>query len=343
MRIIVGLLMLLLCLGSQPVRAQDKATDERRGTQPPTAQNEIELSETEVIRVDTNLVTIPAVVTDREGRFVTNLNQKDFRVYEDGVEQQIAYFAPVERPFTVVLLLDTSPSTKFKLKEIQDAAISFIDQLRPEDRAVGVTFNSRLRVLNRMMLDREGLKKAIRNIEPYPGTYLYATVDVMLNKLFRRIPGRKALVIFTDGMDNLRFPANDTRRRATFATNMKDAEEADVLIYPIQYNTLENMRQIAQGREIEWLSRDYEVASNYLSELAKKTGGRLYRADSLEVLKQAFAGIAEELRRQYSLGYYPRQAAGKGQVRSVKVSVSRPNLVVRARASYVFNATERKQ
>lgn len=342
MRIIISLSVLLLCFGSQTGAAQTRSEDDARPLTP-SAQSELQVDDDEVIRVDTNLVTIPAIVMDREGHFVTNLNQKEFRVYEDGVEQQIAYFAPVERPFTVVLLLDTSPSTRFRLKDIQDAAISFIDQLRPEDRAVGVTFNSQLRVLNRMMRDREGLKRAIRNITPYPGTYLYATVDVMLNKLFRRIPGRKALVIFTDGVDNLRIPQNDTKRRATFASNIKDAEEADVLIYPIQYDTLEEVRQIARGGELEGLSRDYETAGNYLSELARKTGGRLYRADSVEVLKQAFAGIADELRRQYSLGYYPREAAGKGRVRNIKVSVSRPNLVVRARGSYVFNTPERKQ
>jgi VWFA-related protein len=276
-------------------------------------------------------------VIDREGRFVADLQQKDFHVYEDGLEQPIAYFAPVEQPFTVVLLLDTSPSTRFRLKDIQDAAISFIDQLRPEDRAVGVTFNSQLQVLNRMMRDREGLRRAIRGITSAPGTYLYATVDVMLNKLFRRIPGRKALVIFTDGVDNLRVFPSETKRRATFASNMKDAEESEVLIYPIQYNTLNDVRQITQGNNLEGLGLEYEVASNYLSGLAKKTGGRLYRADNLEVLRRAFAEIAEHLRHQYSLGYYPKGSTGKGQVRRIKVSVTRSGVAVRAKDSYIFS------
>jgi Ca-activated chloride channel family protein len=294
----------------------------------------------DVIRVDTNLVTVPVTVMDREGRFVTDLRRDDFRVYEDGVEQQIAFFAPVEQPFTVVLLLDTSPSTKFKLKDIKESAIAFIDQLRPEDRAVGVTFNSELHVLNRMMRDRDGLRKAIRNISTAPGTYLYATVDVMLNRLFRRIPGRKALVIFTDGVDNLLILQPDKRRRATFKSNLRDAEESGVIIYPIQYNTLGEMLQ-TQEYDPESLLKDYRVASDYLKSLANKTGGRLYQADTQETLRQAFASIAEDLRRQYSLGYYPKRGSVPGQqVRKIKISVNRANVAVHAKDSYNSNPPE---
>jgi Ca-activated chloride channel homolog len=343
MRTIVSPLILLLCIVSTVIAQKDTGVPDVKSetniaSQTSTStQGKDKDSGDDVIRVDTNLVTIPVTVIDREGRFVADLSQKDFQVYEEGVEQQIAYFAPVEQPFTVVLLLDTSPSTKFRLKDIQDAAISFIDQLRPEDRAVGVTFNSQLHVLNRMMRDREGLRQAIRGITSAPGTYLYATVDVMLNRLFRQIPGRKALVIFTDGVDNLRILRYDTKRRATFASNMRDAEESEVLIYPIQYNTLEDVRQIAQGSDMQWLWQEYELASSYLSGLAKKTGGRLYRADNLEVLRQAFSEIAEDLRHQYSIGYYPKVSTGNGQVRKIKVRVRRTNVAVKAKDSYNFS------
>jgi Ca-activated chloride channel homolog len=300
-------------------------------TAPATEENE---SREDVLRVDTNLVTVPVLVMDRGGRFITDLKREDFRIYENGVEQEVSFFAPVEQPFTVVLLLDTSPSTRFRLRDIQDAAIAFIDQLRPEDKAVGVTFNSQLRVLNRMMRDREGLRKAIRNISIGPGTYLYATVDVMLNRLFRRIPGRKALVLFTDGVDTLFIPQHDTQRRATLSSNLRDAEESGVIVYPVQYNTLEDMRRMFQDNYPEGLRRDYEVASRYLQGLAAKTGGQHYQADNLEALKASFNSIAQELRRQYSLGYYPKEAANRGGERKIKVSVKRDNVVVKARESY---------
>jgi Ca-activated chloride channel family protein len=341
----------ILCVGAALSVAAQTAPrppapkDEKNNGQqakPAPADKQDELAE-DVVRVDTNLVNIPVAVMDREGKFITDLRREDFRIYENGVEQQVSFFAPVEQPFTVVLLLDTSPSTRFKLKDIQDAAIAFIDQLRPEDRAVGVTFNSQLRVLNRMMRDREGLRKAIRNISIASGTYLYATVDVMLNKLFRRIPGRKALVLFTDGVDTLFIPPHDTQRRATFTTNMRDAEESDVLIYPVQYNTLDDMRRMYREDYPEGLRAEYEVASKYLMGLAAKTGGRHYRADSLEALKESFASIAGELRRQYSLGYYPKDAAPNGQPRKIRVRVSRENVVVKAKESYTSSPPAKGQ
>jgi Ca-activated chloride channel family protein len=316
----------------RPPESKDEINKAQQ-TSPAGNSNEDELA-ADVVRVDTNLVSIPVSVMDRSGKFITDLRREDFRVYENGIEQQVAFFAPVEQPFTVVLLLDTSPSTRFRLKDIQDAAIAFIDQLRPEDKAVGVTFNSQLRVLNRMMRDREGLRKAIRNISIASGTYLYATVDVMLNRLFRRIPGRKALVIFTDGVDTLFIPPHDTQRRATFNSNMRDAEESDVLIYPVQYNTLDDMRRMYREDYPEGLRAEYEVAGKYLMGLANKTGGRHYRADSLEALKQSFASIAEELRRQYSLSYYPKETSSVGQERKIKVRVNRENVVVKAKESY---------
>lgn len=342
---------LILCLGAaltvvaqtsaRPPESKDEINKSRQAA-PSTVNQEDELAE-DVVRVDTNLVSIPVAVMDRGGKFITDLRREDFRVYENGVEQQVAFFAPVEQPFTVVLLLDTSPSTRFKLKDIQDAAIAFIDQLRPEDRAVGVTFNSQLRVLNRMMRDRQGLRKAIGSISIGPGTYLYATVDVMLNKLFRRIPGRKALVLFTDGVDTLFLPPHDTQRRATFNSNMRDAEESDVLIYPIQYNTLDDMRRMYREDYPEGLRQEYEVASKYLTGLATKTGGRHYRADSLEALRESFASIAAELRRQYSLGYYPKQTSQPGQERKIKVKVNREDVVIKAKDSYTSSPPTKGQ
>lgn len=340
MKRMIGLL--ILCLGAalsipaqtdsrKPV-AKDESNNNRQASSS-TENKQDELAE-DVVRVETNLVSIPVAVMDRGGKFITDLRREDFHVYENGVEQQIAFFAPVEQPFTVVLLLDTSPSTRFRLKDIQDAAIAFIDQLRPEDRAVGVTFNSQLHVLNRMMRDREGLRKAIRNISIASGTYLYATVDVILNKLFRRIPGRKALVIFTDGVDTLFIPPFDTQRRATINSNLRDAEESDVLIYPVQYNTLDDMRRMYREDYPEGVRREYEVAGKYLQGLANKTGGRHYSADNLEALRESFSSIAGELRRQYSLGYYPKESSALGQERKIKVRVNREDVVVKAKESY---------
>ena len=95
----------------------------------PTGPEEVDAGD--IIRVNTTLVTIPVSVMDRDGRYVPNLQKEEFRIWEDGVEQEVAFFQSVDKPFSVVLMLDTSPSTQFRLEEIQDAAISFVNQLRP--------------------------------------------------------------------------------------------------------------------------------------------------------------------------------------------------------------------
>jgi Ca-activated chloride channel family protein len=329
------------------------------------AQNEQEeVGEGDVVRVSTTLVTVPVSVMDRNGRYIPNLRQGDFHIYEDGVEQQVAYFASVEKPFTVVLMIDTSGSTQFKIEEIQDAAIAFVDQLRPDDRVMVVSFNDDIRVLIEPTNDRYALRSAIRRARTGDGTKLYDAVDFVINRCLNRIDGRKAIVLFTDGVDT-------TSRRASFQTNVRDAEELDALIYPVQYDTFTDVNAggggggswpgssrtpttiggilgqilggmsrgggMGGGRNAGTSREDYERADRYLNELAEKTGARLQRADDVRNISQAFAVIAEELRRQYSLGYYPKSQAQAGQRRQIRVRVNQPNLVVRARDSYIYN------
>ena len=121
-----------------------------------------EVGEGDVVRVSTTLVSIPVSVMDRGGRFIPDLRKEDFQIYEDGVQQDVAYFASVEKPFTVALVIDTSASTQFRLDEIQDAAIAFINQLRPDDRVLVVSFDEQVRVLAEATNDRYALRDAIR-------------------------------------------------------------------------------------------------------------------------------------------------------------------------------------
>jgi VWFA-related protein len=311
----------------------------------------------DVIKVSTTLVSIPVSVMDRDGRFVPNLLKDDFRIWEDGVEQEVAFFQSVDKPFSVVLMLDTSPSTQFRLEDIQDAAISFVNQLRSDDMVMVVSFNDDIKVLSEFTTDRSKLQRAIQRAKTDDGTRLYDAVDMVMNQQLAKIQGRKAIVLFTDGVDT-------TSRRADYQSNVMDAQELDALIYPVQYDTAQDMNagggfpapridvwgQILGGifggvRRGGYPSRggrgtgrgDYELANHYLQELANTTGGREYRADSLQNMSSAFANVAEELRRQYSLGYYPKRPPQAGQMRLIKVRAKQPNLAVRARESYIFN------
>lgn len=323
----------------------------------PSGPEEVEAGD--VIRVNTTLVTIPVSVLDRDGRYVPNLNKGNFRLWEDEVEQDVAFFASVDKPFSVVLMLDTSGSTRFRLDEIQDAAIAFVNQLRPDDRVMVVSFDDDLRVLSEFTNDRYRLRDAIRHTRTGEGTRLYDAMDMVMNQRLTQISGRKAIVLFTDGVDT-------TSKHGSYASNVRDAEELDALIYPLQYDTymdvngggpiwtggrrrvptspIDILGQIFGGigggsrRSGGGSSRsEYQLADRYLRELAQRTGARGYQADSIQNLTVAFANIAEELRRQYSLGYYPKNPPQTGERRQIRVRVDQPNLAVRSRDSYVFN------
>ena len=384
---------------SQPQPTSDNASQAPRSSRPPvlgganrnpneqqpssTSQQKAgpeEVSEGDVVRVNTTLVSIPVSVMDRDGKYIPNLRKEDFSIWEDGVEQQVAYFASTEKPFTVALLIDTSGSTRFKLEEIQDAAIAFVNQLRVDDRVMIVSFNDKIRVLTpEPTSDRSLLRDKIRQTEAGSGTRLYDAVDQVINQQLNHIEGRKAIVLFTDGVDT-------TSKHAKYEDNVRDAEELDALIYPVEYDTYADMGVPGPGggggqssgnvlvnilgsilgggngnsggnrggypggrggrggrggggwpgRGGSGNSREeYERGDRYLHDLARVTGGRLYNAEQ-QNLDSAFRSVAEELRRQYSLGYYPKKAPQPGERRSIKVRVDRPELAVRARDSYVF-------
>jgi len=319
----------------------------------------------DVIKVNTTLVTLPVSVMDRDGRYVPNLRKEDFRIWEDGVEQEVAFFASVEKPFSVVLMLDTSPSTQFRLEDIQDAAITFVNQLRPDDRVMVVSFNDEIKVLCELTNDRSKLRRAIERAHTGDGTRLYDAVDMVMNQLLSRVDGRKAVVLFTDGVDT-------TSHRATYQSTALQAQELDALIYPVQYDTSRDvgggvppiggttdvwgqiLGGIFGGRRSGrrggggggWPggggrgnTGDYELGDQYLRELANSTGGRGYRADTLQNMGFAFANVAEELRRQYSIGYYPKRPPQPGERREIRVRTNESNLAVRTRASYVFGSS----
>jgi Ca-activated chloride channel homolog len=326
-----------------------------------------EVGEGDVIRVNTTLVTIPLSVMDRDGRYIPNLNKQDFRLWEDGIEQEVAYFSSVDKPFSVVMMIDTSGSMRFRLEDIQDAAIDFVNQLRPDDSVMVVSFDDDVRILSEFTNNRYQLRNAIQRTRTGEGTRLYDAVELVFNQRLSRVSGRKAIVLFTDGVDT-------TSRHGTYDRNIRDAEELDALVYPIQYDTYSDMqggvptwpggrspspadilaqilgglgggRRGGSGRRggggPTGTSRsDYDVANRYLRDIAEKTGARQYQADTTQNLSSAFSNIAEELRRQYSLGYYPKRPAQAVERRQIRVRVNQPNLAVRARDSYVFNPSK---
>lgn len=303
----------------------------------------IEISEQDVIKVETKLVTIPVSVFDRNGLYIPDLRRSDFKIFEDGAEQEIAYFGASEQSFTVILLIDTSPSTAYKIEEIQEAAIAFTNQLKPQDNVMVIEFDEGVNVLTDPTNDRRKIHKAIRRADFGNGTSLYQAVHSSLKKRLNKIEGRKAVVLFTDGVDTTSYKAN-------YDSTLREAEEADALIFPIYYNTFaDNVRNNRGGARFPFPGgtlgsggtsvSEYLLGKRYLEDLAAVTGGRVFRPDSTPGgLTAAFEGIAEELRRQYNIGYYPREEGTPGQRKTIKVRVNRPNLVIRARDNYIVSA-----
>ncbi len=296
----------------------------------------------EILNVETSLVTIPVSVFDRNGLYIPNLRRTDFKIFDNGTEQEIAYFGTSDKPFTVILLIDTSRSASYKIEEIQSAAIAFVDQLEPQDSVTVIEFNESVNVLTEATKDRQAIYKAIRRADFGGGTSLYDAVDFSLNKRLSKIEGRKAIVLFTDGVDT-------TSRRGRYETTVNDAEEADTLIFPIYYNTFFQNNGGIGGSPFPnggiilgggnqrngTSSAEYAVGKKYLEDLADATGGRVFRPEATPGgLTAAFEGIAEELRRQYNIGFYPTEEGRAGQKRQIKVRVNRPQLIIRARESY---------
>jgi VWFA-related protein len=315
-----------------------------------------------IIRIETNLVTMPVSVLDRDGRFISGLQQNDFKIFENGVEEKVDYFQSVEQPFTVVLLIDVSPSTQFRIEEIQNAAIAFVNQLRAGDRVMVVAFDEDVHVLCPPTNNRNQLRNAIQEAQFGDGTSLYESVDFVINRELRQMQGRKAVVLFTDGVDT-------TSRRATYDGTLAETEEIDSLFYTIRYDTSRDMGggynpypggggrrrgggwpdifgQILGGGGGGWgrapgmaSAADYAKGKRYLEMLAQNSGGREFEAQSMYNVDAAFSGIAEELRRQYSLGYYPENVGKSGDRKQIKIRVMRPGVVVRAKNYYIVGQT----
>ncbi len=325
-------------------------TDKKSGknASPMEAEKNQNIKDDDVIKVETELVIVPTQITERHGKPVGNVGQREFKVFEDGIEQEIAYFSAEEQSFTVALVLDMSYSSVFKLSEIQAAALAFVNQLRGGDKVLVVSFDEKVRVLCEATNDRKILRLAVEGARIASGTSLYSALDTVLNEKLSGVSGRKAIVLLSDGVDT-------ESPKLTAADILRESAATDVLIYPIQYDTYDDVQKSRKenaqvfyddnDRPYAVMSpkvkgereADYREADEFLMTAAANTGGRVYRVSSAADLQKALAKIAAELRQIYVLGYYPNSEREIGANYAVKVRVYRPNLTIRARSNYVLN------
>lgn len=309
--------------GASPVRQSDAA---------PRADNDAPL------RIETTLVLAPVSVIDRDGKFVTGLTARNFQLFEDGARQEITDFGGEETPLHVTLMLDVSGSTQFDIEDIQDSALEFVGQLRQQDQVMVVSFEGRVVVNLEFTNSRDRLMRAILRTRTGEGTRLYDALHLTLTERLDKFQGRKAILLFTDGVDTM-------SKFADWKTVITSYEEAGTLVYPVRYDTLRDIYTSITpwarpgGTPLPGkVKKDYETATKQLNELAIRTGGRYYEVKNINDTKLAFASIAEELRRQYWLGYYPTNTERDGRYRKIRVAVDKPDVVIRAREGY--RATE---
>ncbi len=197
-----------------------------------------EVREAETIKIDTNLVVVPVIATTVEGNYVPDLRQEEFNVSENDERQEVAFFAAVSAPFHVVLLLDTSASTKDKLSSIQRAAVAFVEQLSNADRVKIISFDNQVRELSDFTSDRAELRNAIYKATSGEGTKLYDAFELALS-VSRTVQGRKAIVLFSDGVDW-------HSDQATFDYSLHHLDQEGVIVYPIRFETRAESERLAR-------------------------------------------------------------------------------------------------
>jgi Ca-activated chloride channel family protein len=298
----------------------------------------------QVIRVSVDMVSLPVVVTTREGKRITDLQKEDFQVFENGTLQEIAGFAATDEPINVALMLDTSGSTEMKLAKIQNSAISFVNQLHPDDEVAVLSFADDVRLQEDFTIDRDKNEYGIKKTRPGGWTALYEAVWLAMEDVLKPIKERKALVLFTDGVDT---HSGKASRRETIEL----ARESPATIYSVYYNTEQDQYTRSTKSILNnplppiivspypptstgsgTNTYDYQMGRAYLEELAEESGGLVL--DGTTNLNEAFAQIARELASQYSIGYYSSDPKHDGKFRKVQVKLTKPGLVARTKKGY---------
>lgn len=321
----------------------------------------------EILRLDTNLVSIDINVTSKTGaKSPANLKAEDFVIFEDGVRQKIENFATMDVPFNIVLLIDTSGSAKEEIDLMKKAAKRFLNEMRAQDRIAVIEFNQRITVLEELTSDRDKIEQAIDFLQPGTGTAFYGALQIALEEVLKKVDGRKAIIALTDGVDST--------GAETYEEILLELEKSRVTSYFLELNTeavtekgmlmdcneeksfhfstkqlKKYLHEYAEGADetqyqdhcdlsqlerMQINRRLYESARKELRELAAQSGGRVYPCKRLSEIEPAYTQIAAELRTQYSLGYYSTNEKRDGKWRKLRIEIKRPGLEAKTKPGY---------
>jgi Ca-activated chloride channel family protein len=272
-------------------------------------------------RTGIDVVSLSVTVTTADQQFVTDLEQQDFQVFEDGVRQDVSFFTRSQLPIALALLLDTSASMEEKMRIAQEAAIGFARRLRPEDTAQVIDFDSRVNILQPFTNDAALLEKAIRSTAAGGSTSMYNAIYIALNEM-KKVRAqsadeirRRAVVVLSDG--------EDTSSLLPFEEVIELAKRSETAVYTIGIRSAE-----PSG------GRGFREAEFVLKQLALETGGRSFFPGSASELPAIYTQIANELSSQYTVGYTSKNPRRDGAWRRLVVRTSRPNAIARTKQGY---------
>lgn len=305
---------------------------------PATDQKNSEISEGDVIRVDSQLVTLNVSVIDRgTNRGLMGLAQSDFRLFEDGQEQRIVQFESSSAPFDMVLLIDLSGSTREVVKLIRAAALRFVEAARPADRIAVITFAGEARVVSELTADRDLLRQRIETIDTARGdTKLYDATNFAMSEVLKQSKNsrRTAIVVMSDGLDGT-IPGISGQQgsvKFSYAETLRNIQEFDGVLYTLWLNT-----------EYEAMSPEdtqpeaFDMGHSRMKEMADAGGGIFFPVERLTDLAGAYEQVVADLGTVYSLAYKPANNARDGHWRAIRIGVDRPNAVARGKRGYYAN------
>jgi Ca-activated chloride channel family protein len=262
------------------------------------------------INVNVNLVVLHATVLDKKGRMVNNLTKSDFRVLEDGQQQQLAVFSHADIPVTMGIDIDDSGSMRDKRQAVNAAALTFVKTSNPDDQVFVVNFNDvyYLDTPGNFASNMEELKAALSKIDSRGGTALYDAVYASLDHLKLGNRDKKVLLIISDGEDNA--------SRYSFDELMKYSQKSNTVIYAIGL-----LGEERPGGLFKLHGGGSKLAAKILKDLTQATGGQAYFPKMLDQVEPICVSIARDIRNQYTLGYYPTNAKKDGSFRNVQIEL----------------------
>jgi Ca-activated chloride channel homolog len=272
-------------------------------------------------RAGVDIVSLNVTVVDTASRYLTDLEQPDFQVFEDGVKQDVTFFNKRQQPIALSLLLDSSASMEDKLDTLQKAATEFVRTLKPSDIAQVVDFDSRVEIRQPFTSNKHDLEAAIMDTAAGGSTSLNNAIYISLKELRKNKAQsedevrRQALIVFSDG--------EDTSSLVSFDEVMDLAKRSETAIYTIALRSNEPSQ-----------SKGFREAEFVMRQLAQETGGRSFFPVRIEELSGVYTKIGEELSSQYTIGYTSKNPLRNGAWRRIVVQIARPNATPRTKKGY---------